>query len=139
MMKQFLVLKSNRSVCGSHTIYSKILLLYLLVKAKTNLASGHWSQYTENWFNNVISLQKCSFSIYICITSINLWRLNCIHVYNRQRPETDQSEIPNAEQILSALKKKRLNQFSYSTSGVSRWGSLEPSFESKLFYFHWDI
>ena len=60
-------------------------------------------------------------------------------MYNRQRPETDQSEIPNAEQILSALKKKRLNQFSYLTSGVSRLGSLEPSFESKLFYFHWDI
>ena len=50
----------------------------------------------------------------------------------------DQSEIPNAEQIPSALK-KRLNQFSYLTSGVSRWGSLEPSFEPKLFHFHWDI
>ena len=59
-------------------------------------------------------------------------------MYNRQRPETDQSEIQNAEQILSALK-KRLNQFSYITSGVSRLGSLEPYFESKLFYFHWDI
>ena len=59
-------------------------------------------------------------------------------MYNRQRPETDQSEIPNAEQILSALK-KRLNQFSYLTSGVSRLGSIESSFESKLFYFHWDI
>ena len=44
----------------------------------------------------------------------------------------DQSEIPNAEQILAALK-KRLNQFSYLTSGVSRWGSLEPSFEPKLY------
>ena len=50
----------------------------------------------------------------------------------------DQSEIRNAEQISSALK-KRLNQFSYLTSGVSRWGSLEPSFEPKLFRFHWDI
>ena len=50
----------------------------------------------------------------------------------------DQSEIRNAEQISSALK-KRLNQFIYLTSGVSRWGSLEPSFEPKLFHFHWDI
>ena len=48
----------------------------------------------------------------------------------------DQSEIPNAEQILSALK-KRLNQFSHFTSEVSRLGSLEPSFEPKL--FHLDI
>ena len=50
----------------------------------------------------------------------------------------DQSEIPNAEQISSALK-KRLNPFSYLTSGASRWGSLEPSFLPKLFHFHWDI
>ena len=50
----------------------------------------------------------------------------------------DQSEILNAEQISSILK-KRLNQFSYLTSGVSKWGSLEPSFEPKLFHFHWDI
>ena len=55
-----------------------------------------------------------------------------------QSPETDQSEIPNAEQILSALK-KRLNQFSYLISGVARWGLLEPSFEPKIFHFHWDI
>ena len=50
----------------------------------------------------------------------------------------DQSEIPNAEQILSALK-KRLNQFNHFTSEVSRLGSLEPSFEPKLFHFHFDI
>ena len=49
----------------------------------------------------------------------------------------DQSEITNAEQILSALK-KRLNQFSHFTSEVSRLGSLEPSFEPKLFHFHLD-
>ena len=52
------MLKSNRSVYDSHTTYCKILLLYLLVKAKTNLASGHWSQYTENWFNNAIILRS---------------------------------------------------------------------------------
>ena len=40
---------------------------------------------------------------------------------------------------MSPALKKRLNQFSYLTSGVSRWGSLEPSFEPKLFHFHWDI
>ena len=51
----------------------------------------------------------------------------------------DQSEIPNDEQILSALK-KRLNQLnSHFTSEVSRLGSLEPSFEPKLFHFHLDI
>ena len=55
------MLKSNRSVCDSHTTYCKILPLYLLVKAKTNLASGHWSQYTENWFNNAIIYEKVHF------------------------------------------------------------------------------
>ena len=34
------MLKSNRSVCISHTTYCKILLFFLLVKAKTNLVSG---------------------------------------------------------------------------------------------------
>ena len=59
----------------------------------------------------------------------------CIMAATRlgQSPEMDQSEIPNAEQILSAL-----SVLSYLTSGVARWDSLEPSFEPKLFYFHWD-
>ena len=60
----------------------------------------------------------------------------CIMAATRlgQSPETDQSEIPNAEQILSALK-KRLNQFSYLINGEPDGVHLNPLLSPYYFIF----
>ena len=63
------MLKSNRSVCDSHTTYCKILLLYLMVKAKTNLASGY------------STLKICSIML-LCTELILLLYCFCCEVLN---------------------------------------------------------
>ena len=50
----------------------------------------------------------------------------------------DQSEIPNAEQNIVFLEKKAQSVYLFN-QWCTRWDSLEPSFEPKLFHFHWDI
>ena len=47
----------------------------------------------------------------------------------------DQSEIPNAEQNIVCLEKKRLNQFSNLTSGVPDGVHLNPLLSPNYFIF----
>ena len=66
-----------RSVCNSHIAYCKILLLYLLVMAKTNLASGHSTLKIGSIMlrcTDLILLLYC-----FCCKVLNLYLLSLYH------------------------------------------------------------